>query len=231
MPGGGFDWKLVEAPQLGYKVGPNTKRNLFLGTTVGLFLGAAVALLRDSLDDRVHNSDDLDSQSPLPLLGMIPELSQAQTEDAIVATPFPSYTERMVATPELFQWQPLRESLDLIYTNIQLLQAHTPYRSLMLTSALGGEGKSTLSIGLALSAARLDQRVLLIDADLRNPSLHQTFNLNNHHGLSTLLMGNISLKELSAMPQWVYMRWENPADTIETPGHPGTTNATVGFES
>ena len=58
----------------------------------------------------------------------------------------------------------------------------------------------------------------MIDADLRNPKLHQRFNLNNHHGLSTLLMGNISLNDLSAMPQWVYMRWDNPDEHLTTPG-------------
>jgi capsular exopolysaccharide synthesis family protein len=57
----------------------------------------------------------------------------------------------------------------------------------MITSALAGEGKSSLALGLALSAARLHQRVLLIDADLRRPSLHTQLNLPNEEGLSTLL--------------------------------------------
>ncbi len=57
----------------------------------------------------------------------------------------------------------------------------------MVTSAIAGEGKSTLALGLALSAARLHQRVLLIDADLRHPNLHQILNLPNEQGLSTLL--------------------------------------------
>ena len=147
---GGFDWKVVEAPGYGYKIGPQIKRNLLLGAVVGLFMGVAAAFLQEALDDRVHTSEDLDSQVPLPLLGIIPELSEAQSEDSIVPMPFPDgYVEQVGAAPELFQWQPLRESLDLIYTNIQLQQAQTPYQSLMITSALPGEGKSTLSMGLA----------------------------------------------------------------------------------
>jgi len=63
----------------------------------------------------------------------------------------------------------------------------------VVTSTLPGEGKSTLVFGLALSAARLHQRVLLIDADLRRPSLHQQLNLPNQQGLSTLLSGDATL--------------------------------------
>ena len=75
----------------------------------------------------------------------------------------------------------------------------------------GGEGKSTLAIGLAISASRIDKRVLLIDADLRNPRLHDIFNLNNEHGLATLLEGGLGEEEMLSIPQWVYMRWDNEA--------------------
>ncbi|ABW26928.1 GumC family protein [Acaryochloris marina] len=204
---GGFDWQVVEAPQLGVQISPNARRNLMLGAVVGLFLGGLTAFVREAMDDKFHNSDDLGNQFPLPLLGAIPELSSADLRDSLILpvaeTQSPTFT-----TPELFQWQPLRESLDLIYTNIQLLQTKNPYKTLMITSAGAGEGKSTLALGLAISAARLDQRVLVIDADLRNPSLHYMFNLNNHQGLSTLLNGNVTLAELQTTPQWVYMRWD-----------------------
>lgn len=204
---GGFDWQVVEAPQLGIQISPNVRRNLLLGAVVGLFLGGIAAFLRDAMDDKLHHSDDLNTQFPLPLLGTIPELSVAEMRDALVL-PFNPTQNPSLTTPELFQWQPLRESLDLIYTNIQLLQTNTPYKTLMITSAGAGEGKSTLALGLAISAARLDQRVLVIDADLRHPSLHHMFDLNNHEGLSTLLTRDVTLAELQATPQWVYMRWD-----------------------
>lgn len=204
---GGFDWQVVEAPQPGIQISPNVRRNLLLGGVVGLFLGGIAAFLRDAMDDKLHHSDDLDTQFPLPLLGSIPELSVAEMRDSLVL-PFNPTQNSSLTTPELFQWQPLRESLDLIYTNIQLLKTNNPYKTLMVTSAGAGEGKSTLALGLAISAARLDQRVLVIDADLRHPSLHHMFNLNNHEGLSTLLTGDVTLAELQATPQWVYMRWD-----------------------
>ena len=204
---GGFDWQIVEAPQLGIQISPNIKRNLLLGAVVGLFLGGVTAFVRDAMDDKLHRSDDLNDQFPLPLLGAIPELSVAEMRESLVL-PFNPTQNPSLTTPELFQWQPLRESLDLIYTNIQLLQSNNPYKTLMITSAGAGEGKSTLALGLAISAARLDQRVLVIDADLRHPSLHHMFDLNNHQGLSTLLTSDVTLAELQAIPQWVYMRWD-----------------------
>ncbi|PSP09039.1 MAG: capsular biosynthesis protein, partial [Cyanobacteria bacterium SW_9_47_5] len=76
-----------------------------------------------------------------------------------------------------------------IYKNIQLLNRGSELSSLVVTSALAGEGKSTLVLGLAISAARLDQRVLVIDADLRHSSLHEELALSNEEGLSTLLSG------------------------------------------
>jgi capsular exopolysaccharide synthesis family protein len=96
-------------------------------------------------------------------------------------------------TVEVLHWSPSWQSLDLIYKNIQLLNSVSTVRSLMVTSAVAGEGKSTLALGLAISAARLHQRVLLIDADLRNPTLHEKLNLPNDYGLSTLLSSDAPL--------------------------------------
>jgi polysaccharide biosynthesis transport protein len=212
---GGFDWQIVEAPLLGEQISPNVIRNLLLGAVAGLFLGSIAAFVRESLDDTVHNAEDLSDNVPLPLLGTLPELTQAEAREALATLPFYQSNVQEFTTPDLFQWKPLREALDLIYANIQLLKGGVPYRSLMVTSALSGEGKSTLSLGLAISASRLDQRVLIIDADLRNPSLHRVFNLSNHHGLSTLLTGNTPAQEWQSVPQWVYMRWDNVDDDLD----------------
>ncbi len=212
---GGFDWQIVEAPQLGEQISPNVVRNLLLGTVAGLFLGSIAAFVRESMDDTVHNSEDLSNNVPLPLLGTLPELTQAEAREALATLPFYQNNIQEFTTPDLFQWKPLREALDLIYANIQLLKGGNPYKSLMVTSALSGEGKSTLSLGLAISASRLDQRVLIIDADMRNPSLHRVFNLSNHHGLSTLLTGDTPAQEWQSAPQWVYMRWDDVDDDID----------------
>ncbi|NEP56744.1 MAG: polysaccharide biosynthesis tyrosine autokinase [Symploca sp. SIO2G7] len=184
---GGFKWQVVEAPELGEQTGPNTKVDILLGVIVGLFLGGVAAFVREAVDDSVHTADDLKKQVAVPLLGIVPGLPLASASRRIINLPFgkPKFT-----APSLKQtvyWLPFRESLDLIYKNIQLLHSGSDISSLVVTSALAGEGKSTLVMGLALSAARLHQKVLLIDANLRHPMLHIQLDLPNEEGLSTLL--------------------------------------------
>lgn len=181
---GGFDWQVVEQPRLGDKVSPSWKKNMLLGAAAGLMLGCVAAFLRDSLDDAVHTPDELKQQVGLPLLGMVPQMPIAGTRGSRQRL---HYSQSPALTAEVLQSRPFREALDLVYKNIQLLNPVSPFRSLVVTSALAGEGKTTLSLGLAMSAARLHQRVLLIDADLRHPSLHQQLELPNEWGLSTLL--------------------------------------------
>jgi succinoglycan biosynthesis transport protein ExoP len=203
---GGFDWQVVEQPLLGEKTGPKKGQMIALGGIVGVMLGGLAAFIREMTDDSVRSSDDLKQQVALPVLGMTPELPTAKRSDAKFLLPFgksqllePVGNEPIIKLPfgkpqvlapwtvEVLHWSPSWQSLDLIYKNIELLNSVSGISSLMVTSALEGEGKSTLALGLAVSAARLHQRVLLIDADLRNPSLHKKLNLPNDYGLSTLL--------------------------------------------
>lgn len=194
---GGFDWQVVEQPKLGMKVGPDLSRNLLLGAVAGLMLGAIAAFVRDSADDAVHSSDDL-KQVSLPLLGLVPVLPR-ETVPVIIHLPFSRPDLPVPSTMQVIYWQPFREALDLIYKNIQLLPTAAGLKSLVVTSALAGEGKSTIALGLAISAARLHQRVLLIDADLRRPSLHKQLDLPNDWGLSTLLATNTPLLNQDGM--------------------------------
>jgi polysaccharide biosynthesis transport protein len=211
---GGYAWEVIDPPLIGDQISPVILRNLALGMVIGLFLGAIAAFIRESLDDRVHTQTELEEQLPMPLLGVVPYLQASSLNNGPMAV----NSERLPTMPldasELLQWQPLRESLDFIYTNIQLLQSTSPLKSIVITSAQGGEGKSTLSLGLAISAARLDQRVLLIDADLRNPTLHKLLSLSNGQGLSTILTGEVIEQDLLALPQWVYMRWNDSVGDV-----------------
>ena len=194
---GGFDWQAVEDPQMGAKTGPNLMRNLMLGAVAGLMLGGAAAFAREAADDAVHSSDDLQKQVPVPLLGMVPELAVDATGDdmPLLSLPFSKTRSLSPGIDRVIQWQPFRESLDLLYQNIQLLSRDQPFKSLVITSALAGEGKSTIILGLAISAARLHQRVLLIDADLRRPSLHKLLSLPIDRGLSNLLTSDTPIPQ------------------------------------
>jgi len=188
---GGFDWQVVEEPKLGVLVSPSWKKNLLLGVFGGLVLGCFAAFLREAIDDAVHTSDDLKKQAALPLLGMTP---------AVPELPSTKLHPTLPAATQVIQWQPFRESMDLIYKNLQLLNPDFPLRSLVITSALAGEGKTTMALGLAMSAGRLHQRVLLIDADLRRPNLHRQLNLSNERGLSTLLASESPIANSDDIP-------------------------------
>jgi polysaccharide biosynthesis transport protein len=190
---GGFDWQIVEDPKLGEKTGPDLKQNLLLGSVVGLFLGGITAFLRDAMDNSIQSLDELKRQTNLPLLGSVPEMLPQSKNQWGLVLPFRQLSPANNSTLQVINWLPFRESIDQIYKNIQLIEFSASLRSIMVTSILPGEGKSTLAIGLAISAARLHKRVLLIDADLRQPNLHKQLNLFNEEGLSTLLSRGSSL--------------------------------------
>lgn len=196
---GGFNWQVVEEPLLGEKVGPSLVKNLLLGVVVGLTLGSFAAFVREAVDNAVRTSDELKRQAALPLLGVVPALLQPSDTVQIIKR---SLVRRQLVETSIAQvlaWQPFRDSLDLIYKNIQLANSSFPLKSLVITSALAGEGKTTLALGLALAAARLHQKVLLIDTDLRRPSLHKYLNISNEVGLSLLLANETSLRHQSSI--------------------------------
>jgi polysaccharide biosynthesis transport protein len=192
---GGYDWQVVEEPQVGLQGDPSLARFLLLGTVAGLMVGGMIAFAREAIDDAVHSSEDLQKQVTLPLLGMVPGMRLSQN---IPQIPFAKPATLTAGTSMIINWQPFRDAVDLLYQNMQLLHPHGALKSLVVTSALSGEGKSTLALALAMSAARLNKRVLLIDADLRRPSLHKLLNLSNEQGLSSLLRSDTAIAELVA---------------------------------
>ena len=201
---GGFDWQMVEQPKLGRQVGPNWLRNLLIGGAAGVMLGSVAAFLRESADKSIRTSEDLTKQASIPLIGMVPELPMSELMPTTNFAFSRSTTVNDTSMLQVLHWAPFRESLDLIYKNLQLMTDGSPMRSIVVTSALAGEGKSTVALGLAISAARLHQRVLLIDADLRRPGLHDQLQLSNDHGLSTLLTSDRALTQAAIQPASTY---------------------------
>ncbi|MBE9197780.1 MULTISPECIES: polysaccharide biosynthesis tyrosine autokinase [unclassified Nodularia (in: cyanobacteria)] len=197
---GGFNWEVVEEPQLGMQLGPNLRQNLLLGGVVGLMLGGIATFIREASDDAVHTTAELEKQVSLPLLGTTPKLPTTKNRESIIKLPFGKPEVLSPWTIQVLQSPPRWESLDLIFKNIELLNSVANLKSLMITSALRDESKSALALGLAMSAARLHKRVLLIDANLREPSLHEQLNLPNEQGLSTLLASDVTIPKQIGVP-------------------------------
>lgn len=209
---GGFNWQVVEAPQRGGKTGPNLVIDVILGGVAGLFLGIVLAFIREGTDNAIRSSDEVRALTQVPLLGNLPThpsgISPSSTNGAASRAPsrfpirppfsLPWVSERrepQAAILEALSWQPIRDSLDIAYKNLQILTSDTKnLNTFVVTSTLPDEGKSTVTIGLALSAARLHQKVLIIDGNLRKPDLHYRLGLLGHSsGLPEILNGSDSL--------------------------------------
>ncbi len=154
---------------------------LYLNLSVAFALGVAAATgtiwLIELLDDTFKSAEDLEEQLGLPVLGVIPFYRDPDGKRSAISE----------LTDDLSS--PLAESYRSLRTAIQFSTAEGAPRTLLVTSARAGEGKSTSALSLAINFSQLAMRVLLIDADLRNPSAHKMLNMENRHGLSNCLSG------------------------------------------
>ncbi len=156
---------------------PKLPLNLALAFVLGLGLGVVAAFLIEALDDSVTTPADIEEKLALPGLGVIPLLGKG--EDALTAL-------RDVRSP-------FSESYYSLRTALQFTTSHGAPKSLLLTSARPGEGKSTTAFATALNLSRTGKRVLLVDGDLRNPSMHRVLEMDNSQGMSNFLSGSAEL--------------------------------------
>lgn len=155
---------------------PNLKQNLLKGSLLGFIIGIALAFLLEFIDDRIKSQSDLEKILGLPILGTIPTLKSKKT------TVF-DYAFAALHEPK----SALAESFRSLRTNLMFATREGLPRSLNITSSLPFEAKSSTCINLATVLAQANKRVLLVDADLRKPTLHQRFKLDNSIGLSNYL--------------------------------------------
>ncbi len=171
----------AEVPIGPYK--PNLPRNLALALLGGLLLGGMLALGFEFLDDTLKTPADIEKQLGLAVLGIIPKLKNMTPTQAL-EDPRSAFSE----------------SYRSVRTALQFSTESGVPRSLLVTSARPAEGKSTSALTLAKNFAQLGKRVLLIDADLRNPTLHKTLGLDNTLGLSNCLAGAAKPQDVIHMP-------------------------------
>jgi capsular exopolysaccharide synthesis family protein len=164
---------------------PDPQRNLALGGLVGLSLGIGLALIRHTLDTKVRGTESIAELSSRPILGEVPLIKSPEERLLTVETdPFGGHAE----------------AIRRLRTNMLFVDVTTGGHSFVVTSSVPGEGKTTTSVNLAMAMADAGSRVLLLDADLRNPSVARTLGLEGGVGLTTILLGR-------AQPSDVVQQW------------------------
>ena len=156
---------------------PRKELNIALGFLVALAGGTGLAFLFENLDTRLYTTEQIENIPELSVLGTIPTAKQ---QDQITFFGGDSAQE---------------EAFRRLRTNLFTQDQEAPLKTLMVTSAAEGEGKSTVVANLALAIAQSKRKVVVVDSDLRRPALHTLFNLPNEIGLSTVLKQGATLDE------------------------------------
>jgi polysaccharide biosynthesis transport protein len=162
---------------------PKTSRNTVLGAVLGLLLGLGIAFLLERLDRRIREPKDLEAVYGLPLLGVIPEskaLSRSARREGDSRAALPANEA---------------EAFHLIRAHLRYFNVDRELRTLLVASAGPGDGKTTVARHLAAAAARVGSRVLLVEADLRRPTLARQLDVRSGAGLADVLIGAVMLGE------------------------------------
>jgi succinoglycan biosynthesis transport protein ExoP len=177
-------------------VEPNVPRNLAFGLMLGLTSGVGLAFLLEGLDSTVRTTEQAQMISGLAPLGMIPLGSRTAREgESSKRLVIASSREAVELITQIRPQSQMAESYRALRTSLLLSNLGAPPKMIMITSALPQEGKTTTSVNCAVVLAQKGIRVLLIDADLRRPSIHKILGMGPRSGLSNVLTGSATLEE------------------------------------
>lgn len=192
-------WQKITNPQQPKApISPNIPQGIILGTVAGLLAGAAAGFLAEKMDKVFHSPDDLKEGTGLPILGTIPFTKKLKrnNQKAIASAPDAENPNFQIGSYYGYNSSPFLEAFRSLYTNIQFISPDEPIRSLVISSSVPTDGKSTVSTHLAQAAAAMGQRVLLVDADLRRPQVHVRTDLPNVWGLSNVISSEINFNDV-----------------------------------
>jgi capsular exopolysaccharide synthesis family protein len=160
---------------------PKIFQNLGLGLAFGLLFGLGVAMLRHVLDTKIRSEDDVRTLTGSPILGVV------------------AYDPDVSSHPMILRDQPSAgpsEAIRRLRTNLQFIDVANRPKSIVISSSIPGEGKSTIAINLAVSLADSGSRVILVDADLRRPSVAEYVGIEGAVGLTTVLIGRARMEDV-----------------------------------
>jgi tyrosine-protein kinase len=200
---------LVRPADEAAQVQPKPLRNGLLGLVLGAILGIIIAFLAEALDTRVRSSEEIGELLGLPLLAQVPgPPRRLRGSDRLV----------MLAEPSA----PEAEAFRMLRTNLDFVTVDRRAKRILVTSAVDREGKSTTAANLAITLARGGRRVVLVDLDLRRPSLDRFFKLEGRTGLAHVALGHAKLSDAIAEVAIAKLDRSSPAlggnGMKETPG-------------
>jgi len=164
---------------------PKTLEDALFALGIGLLIGIGIALLRDFLDDRIRNREDLElAADGTTMIGLIPD----------VVTWKDRKTPLLIS--ELSPKAPAAEAYRSLRTAVQFMSIERPIKLVQITSPAAADGKTTTSANLAVAMARAGQRVVLVACDLRKPRLHEFFGLPNMRGFTSVLLGDAEVNDV-----------------------------------
>jgi polysaccharide biosynthesis transport protein len=181
---------------------PKKMRELMLALILGLSGGVALAFALDSFDNTLKNPEEAESYLRKPILGIVPEFPAIQRRapgygvpEVINGRPPAPMTGRKLVTA-FGSYSTIGECYRNFRTALLLSRAEHPPRSTLITSAISREGKTVTSVNTAVMLAQLGCKTVLVDADLRRARCHQVLSIENHLGLTEVLTGSRSLREV-----------------------------------
>ena len=178
-------------------VSPRPTRNLALGALLGLLAGAAGAVLRETLDTTVKTTEALHVVAGAPVLARVPFDAEARSSPLSLGPG--GHSARA-------------EALRQLRTNLQFVDVDRPVKTLVVTSAVPNEGKSSTACSLAILFAEAGQKVLIIDGDLRRPRIAEYLGLEGAAGLTTVLAGRAEVDDV--LQRWGSNLWVLPSGTL-----------------
>jgi succinoglycan biosynthesis transport protein ExoP len=212
----------------GVPVRPKKALDIAIGLMVGLILGITLAFVEEGLDNSVKNAEDVERLVPAPILAVIPAAGSVGPRSSWLGLGNGKHAASNGSVAMVVAKQPnsmLAESYRSLRTAIKLSMAPRPPQTLLVTSTQPGEGKTSTSVNLAIALAQQGCRVLLVDADLRKPSIAHSLGLSEKPGLSGYLTGAHGLDEalqqveslanLSVLPAGPHP--PNPAELLASP--------------
>lgn len=192
-------------------IGPNRLQGILLAFIFSFGFGVCLAVMLEYLDDSVRSTEDVSKVLRLPTLATIPALKKSSAPRRLLSSQATSLLQtrngngngrsNSALLLDLDQRSPLAEAYRRLRTSVLLSSPGRAPKTLVVTSCVPSEGKSTTAINLAVSLAQTGARVLVIDGDMRRPTVHSSFGIGNRGGLSNILSNEMSSVETLALVQ------------------------------